>query len=231
MTLPKELTTVTPLSKSIALILFILLPILGFFIGMKYQELLSLQDIQTNLTQSINKNISSDQKTSCLNNTKVCTSSQDCTCSSSVRGNDSCWYQLPVGPGVGIPGTSERPGKCWYGPLPMIGGVSSQPNSYSNSGIEGKIFIGPLTPRCLKIPCVNSAPYQATVMVKTSDGLTEVASFTSGKDGTFKFSISPGTYLIVPQQGNPVPVAQSQKVIVSEGKYIEVVINYDSGLR
>lgn len=38
MKLPKELTTVTPLSKTIALVLFMLLPFLGFLIGFKYQE-------------------------------------------------------------------------------------------------------------------------------------------------------------------------------------------------
>lgn len=40
MPLPKELTTVTPLSKTIALILFILLPILSFFLGMNYQKVI-----------------------------------------------------------------------------------------------------------------------------------------------------------------------------------------------
>lgn len=37
MNLPKELTTVTPLSKAIALILFVSLPIIGFIFGMNYQ--------------------------------------------------------------------------------------------------------------------------------------------------------------------------------------------------
>lgn len=37
MSLPKELTTVTPLSKTIALIMFTLLPIIAFILGMKYQ--------------------------------------------------------------------------------------------------------------------------------------------------------------------------------------------------
>jgi len=36
--LPKELTTITPLSKAAAMLLFILLPFLGFFLGIRYQE-------------------------------------------------------------------------------------------------------------------------------------------------------------------------------------------------
>lgn len=49
MTLPKELTTVTPLSKLTALILLIVLPILGFLFGMKYQALInySNQNLRT----------------------------------------------------------------------------------------------------------------------------------------------------------------------------------------
>lgn len=37
MQLPKELTTVTPLSKAVALLMFISLPIIAFFFGMRYQ--------------------------------------------------------------------------------------------------------------------------------------------------------------------------------------------------
>lgn len=41
MKLPKSFTTVTPLSKILALILLILLPILGFYFGLEYQKALS----------------------------------------------------------------------------------------------------------------------------------------------------------------------------------------------
>ncbi len=41
MKLPNFLTTVTPTSKLLALILFILLPFVGFYMGMKYQKLLT----------------------------------------------------------------------------------------------------------------------------------------------------------------------------------------------
>lgn len=38
--LPKSLTTVTPLSKFIAFVLFVLMPFIGFYIGMNYQKIL-----------------------------------------------------------------------------------------------------------------------------------------------------------------------------------------------
>ncbi|GEM_PF-2775788 len=51
MVLPKELTTVTPLSKGLALIVFILLPFIGFFAGMNYQSMVD----GANQYQSTNK--------------------------------------------------------------------------------------------------------------------------------------------------------------------------------
>lgn len=53
MKLPKELTIVTPLSKYLAMILFIVLPIVGFFLGIRYQEILDLakrQQMENNLS-------------------------------------------------------------------------------------------------------------------------------------------------------------------------------------
>jgi len=46
MKLPKELTTVTPLSKYFAMILFITLPFIGFMLGIRYQEMIGLQTKQ-----------------------------------------------------------------------------------------------------------------------------------------------------------------------------------------
>lgn len=41
MVLPRSLTTVTPFSKFLALLFFILLPFMGFFFGMAYQQKIS----------------------------------------------------------------------------------------------------------------------------------------------------------------------------------------------
>lgn len=40
--LPKELTTITPLSKFLAMGLFILLPFVGFYLGTQYQEMMDI---------------------------------------------------------------------------------------------------------------------------------------------------------------------------------------------
>ncbi len=43
MKLPKELTIVTKTSKSLALFLFVSLPVIGFFLGVHYQEMIDMQ--------------------------------------------------------------------------------------------------------------------------------------------------------------------------------------------
>lgn len=60
MPLPKELITVTPLSKAVALLLFILLPILSFLLGMNYQNII-------NNLQNIN-----NQQKACTFEAKIC---------------------------------------------------------------------------------------------------------------------------------------------------------------
>lgn len=56
--LPKSLTTITPFSKTLAMILFILLPFIGFYLGIQYSYLLNQVNKTTELT--IEKNSSSE---------------------------------------------------------------------------------------------------------------------------------------------------------------------------
>jgi hypothetical protein len=46
MKLPKELTTITPLSKALALFSFIILVICAFLIGMQYQQIQDMTEQQ-----------------------------------------------------------------------------------------------------------------------------------------------------------------------------------------
>jgi hypothetical protein len=48
MKLPKGLITVTPLSKFLAMILFVSLPVVGFLLGMRHQQIISSPSIITN---------------------------------------------------------------------------------------------------------------------------------------------------------------------------------------
>ncbi|MFZ2026387.1 MAG: hypothetical protein WAV30_03820 [Microgenomates group bacterium] len=66
MNLSKELTTVTPFSKALALTLFIVLPIVAFSLGMSYQATI---EPKTPPTQNV---IPSDEPVACTMDAKIC---------------------------------------------------------------------------------------------------------------------------------------------------------------
>ena len=100
-----------------------------------------------------------------------------------------------------------------------------------NSGIYGNITLGPINP-VEREGEENTKPYQATISIKNQSGTREIESFTSDKDGRFKVFLKPGTYLIDPLPGgSPFPFAKPQAVTVESNKFIELNINYDTGIR
>jgi hypothetical protein len=91
--LPKWLTTVTPLSKALAMILFIALPFIGFYLGMKYQQQIMINppvvsEVQKNIiptpTSASSKNI--DGTIACKTN-RDCPSGYSCTQAGPIKYN------------------------------------------------------------------------------------------------------------------------------------------------
>lgn len=100
-----------------------------------------------------------------------------------------------------------------------------------SSGIEGMVTIGPMCPVEIEgQPCPDQ-PYQATIAIEDAGG-DEVARVESGEDGRFRFNLSPGSYTLVPQSPESrLPYAGEQPVEVTAGRYTQVTIEYDSGIR
>jgi len=100
----------------------------------------------------------------------------------------------------------------------------------TDSGVQGEVRIGPISP--VEQPGVdNSAPYVATLLVKKTGSDKTVAKTTSAADGTFRIALPPGTYVLEPVNGDPLPVAAPQQFIVEAGKFTTVRVDYDSGIR
>jgi hypothetical protein len=98
-----------------------------------------------------------------------------------------------------------------------------------DSGITGLVTIGPISP--VEQPGVpNEKPYAATIVIRDAGG-TVVAQVQSGADGRFTVKLAPGTYTVEPQNGQPLPRAESQVVTVKPHAFTEVTIAYDSGIR
>jgi hypothetical protein len=112
-------------------------------------------------------------------------------------------------------------------------GPSPTPTPVPNSGIDGQVLIGPQCPveRPGDPNCADK-PYQATVIVENADGSHEITRFTSGADGRFRVALEPATYLLNPQsKTSPFPRGVPQIVTVEAGRYSQITISYDTGIR
>ena len=107
---------------------------------------------------------------------------------------------------------------------------SKLPAPDAAQGIDGLVMRGPLCPVATsEDPCPDQ-PYQASIDIldRQQNLVTRVES---GEDGTFRVGLEPGLYILVPEQGDPLPSAAEQVVDVQAGVWSSVTINYDTGIR
>ena len=102
-----------------------------------------------------------------------------------------------------------------------------------DSGIEGQVLIGPMCPVVQEgTPCPDQ-PYQATIDVWNADRSQKLRTFETDSEGLFRVPLAPGEYYIDPQPpdtgGPPTPIPQT--VTVSANSFVQVTIEYDSGIR
>ena len=99
-----------------------------------------------------------------------------------------------------------------------------------DSGIEGQVFIGPICPVVQSGQECPDQPYQAHLTVTTTGG-KRVVQIQTNKNGYFKIPLAAGKYILHPESPNVMPFAGEQNMIVEDGKFTQVVVNYDSGIR
>jgi len=96
-------------------------------------------------------------------------------------------------------------------------------------GIEGIALRGPTCPVISETEPCEPAPHEADVVV-LSDARW-VTEFRTGMDGRFRVGLPAGSYRLVPESGDPFPVASALAVEVEPGRYTEVTIHFDTGIR
>ena len=79
----------------------------------------------------------------------------------------------------------------------------------------------------------DEVPYPTTLQVLGAADGNEVARVESGADGKFRIALPPGEYLLQPVQlpGRRYPNATEVTVRVVAGKYAQLTVHLDSGLR
>lgn len=101
----------------------------------------------------------------------------------------------------------------------------------ATSGIAGLVLIGPMCPVVSEDDPCPDRPFAATLEVWDEAGRL-VCLTRSGDDGRFRMGLPPGVFEVVPENGEfGLPYAQPQTVTVVAGRYTDVLVNYDSGIR
>jgi hypothetical protein len=124
--------------------------------------------------------------------------------------------------------------------LPLPGGQSAierhnlaiamnSNDTASENGIRGQVNIRPVRPHAT-LGTPNFAPYQTKLEVSDGSGHV-VANIETDGNGQFRKALPPGTYILKPLSPGPYPRATEQTIVVSPGKFSQVTITYDSGIR
>jgi hypothetical protein len=107
------------------------------------------------------------------------------------------------------------------------------PTDLPNSGIRGLVTLGPTCPVQIEgdpQPC--STTYAATLEIHEQASDKLITTVSSGADGRFEVRLAPGTYRIVPQVAEVLPIAEPvEGIVVAAGRFTEVQVDFDSGIR
>jgi hypothetical protein len=98
------------------------------------------------------------------------------------------------------------------------------------SGIEGQVLLGPICPVVQQGQQCPDQPYQATLTVNSAGGV-QITQFQTDEEGRFNVPLVPGEYILHPESPNGLPLAGDQSFIVETGRYTQITVHYDSGIR
>ena len=100
------------------------------------------------------------------------------------------------------------------------------------SGVEGRVWIGPTCPVARAGTECPDQPYEAQLTV-TDVEANVVARGMADEDGFFRFQLPAGDYILVPETPNPrlPPHANPIPFSVNPGRFTQLTVNYDSGIR
>ena len=98
------------------------------------------------------------------------------------------------------------------------------------SGIEGQVLIGPMCPVVQEGQECPDQPYQATLTIQSRTGI-QILQFQTDEEGRFRVPLAPGEYVLHPESPNGIPSAGDQTFLVETGRYTQLSVSYDSGIR
>lgn len=109
-------------------------------------------------------------------------------------------------------------------------GTSSLLGPDAPQGVEGIALRGPTCPVVSQDDPCDDVPYEASIDVRRRSGEL-VTTVRTGPDGRFRVGLVPGLYTLVPESGDPFPIASDVDIEVVQGSYTDVTIHFDTGIR
>lgn len=119
-------------------------------------------------------------------------------------------------------------GSLFVLPLAACAGAIDVPDS----GVSGQVWVGPMCPVVQEgIDCPDR-PLEADLQVADSNGRI-VAKARSEADGAYRIPLAEGSYLLIPLSPGEsgLPFASPIPFDVAGGKWVELDVTYDSGIR
>lgn len=112
----------------------------------------------------------------------------------------------------------------------LLATCSLQEPTPTDNGVEGQVFIGPVCPVVQEGMDGADRPYQTQLTINSPEG-GRIVQVQTDKEGRFKIPLPPGEYVLHPESPNVLPYASEQPFTVEAGKFTQLTITYDSGIR
>ncbi len=100
----------------------------------------------------------------------------------------------------------------------------------AQQGVEGMALRGPVCPVVSEDADCADQPHEAWMVIEDASG-RGIARFRTDEEGRFRVGLVPGTYRLVPESGDPFPVASEQDVEVESGAFTQITVFFDTGIR
>lgn len=117
--------------------------------------------------------------------------------------------------------------------MPIKFGVAGADETTApESGVEGKILIGPRCP-VMRVEDKNceDAPYPTSIEIFSKNASEPFRIIETDGEGNFKIALEPGVYSLKPKGGNPFPACSKKEVLISTGQFQGIIISCDTGIR
>jgi hypothetical protein len=116
----------------------------------------------------------------------------------------------------------------------LLGSCGDDAGGEGSSGIAGRAVLGPTCPVEREgTPCPDQ-PYDGARLRIVDRGTGDVvATVTTDDQGRFRVAVAPGDYVVdaEPTEGRPLPFAKPVDVTVRPGRFTEVTVAFDTGIR